>query len=132
MSDVIRFMRSFPLTPQTVCTEAPMAWLAQRCGVTPATAEEQRATMARFGYPRGLYVGCERHGLAILDVDALDALEGAAVIAASADRTLSAVGILAHGGLVVAASFGRLIVAHLPLLRVIRPVGYAPARPGAE
>jgi hypothetical protein len=118
MSDVIAFMRGFPLAPETVCTEAPMAWLARRHGIAAASADEQRACMARFGYPRGLYVGCERHGLAIVEIDAV---EGDAVIAASADGKLSAVGLLAHDGLVVATSFGRLIVARLPLLRVIRP-----------
>jgi hypothetical protein len=119
MSDVISFMRAFPLCPETVCTEAPMSWLARRHGIAAAGVEEQRACMARFGYPRGLYVGCERHGLAIVEVEAV---EGDAVIAASADGALSAVGLLAHDGLVCAASFGRLIVARLPLLRVIRPL----------
>ena len=60
MSDVISFMRAFPLCPETVCTEAPMSWLARRHGIAAAGVAEQRACMARFGYPRGLYVGCER------------------------------------------------------------------------
>lgn len=118
MSDnPISFMRRFPLTPETVCTEAPFAWLALQGRVARvASTQTQRGVYRRHGFNKGLILGCRMVGLEIIEDVAID---GDVVIAAQNDAQ-AFVGVLAPGGLTVAASFGALIVARLPILRVIR------------
>lgn len=120
MSEVARFAASYPLEPRTVCTEAPLAWLVLHGLADPVPIEKQRRMFESMGFWRSLSRGCDDVGLCIAKGEAK---EGDVVISSSPDGALSAVGLFGSQGLTHIVAHGKLVVARLTVLRVIRPAG---------
>lgn len=123
-ADPVAFVRAFPQSPGTVCTEPVLAWLSAKGLAHPFDARLQRRLWARAGW-RGVFEVLKRmhwhlerpegvaYGLCAGDVVIARQAGGAAIC-----------GVAGADGLVALAASGRVRIARLQVLRVARPRGH--------
>ena len=120
MNAVIAFMRGFPQTRDTLCTEPVLAWLAGAGLVHPFDARLQARLWRRVGTWRGVREIVRRLGWRL--ERPRDLREGEPVVARLPNGQ-PVCGLVGPNGMVVSAASRAVRIAPLRILRVARPMG---------
>jgi hypothetical protein len=107
---VLAFLRGFPQTPATLCTEPVVAWLARR-GHDPRglDAKAQRAIYRRAGFARGVMICARRLGLVVQSAPA--AKVGAVVLIRAQNQMFCGLALGQKRAVIAASGSLRVIVA---------------------
>lgn len=126
MNPVVAYMRDFPQSRATLCTEPVLAWLAAGGCAHSFDARVQRRLYRRVGTWRGVREIVRRLGWRLEPPRNLR--EGEPVVACLPDTSVGICGLVGPNGVVVVAASGMVRIAPLRILRVARPIGNVSCR----
>ena len=117
MNAIVAFVRAFPQTDETLCSEVVAAWLHARGAMERLSRRAQIVTRGRHGTDGGADVFAARIGAR--EIEPADVAEGDVVLVPCADGN-RVLGIHLGGGMTVMAGFGTVHIGQFVIDRAWR------------